>query len=295
MNNKALYQKNNRWGWILSTPTILGILVFTVFPVIYSLYLSLTDCGYIPENLNFVGLKNYKWIFTDESLFFSSLGTSFMFTILSTAVQTVLGFFMAYMLFSLKGKLQGFYRIILYLPNILPTAAVAVMWVNFFEPNYGLFDILFKTFGGEPVQTWLTEGSKLQLICVIVVNTWKHVGMTMLIYFVAMNGINKEILESAQLDGANRIKTVTRIVLPVTWYTTGINVLLSLIGGLKSYDLFMLLFDKTTVSMNVAGLYIFNTAFTDQSYGRATAMAIMLALITSIMTVVVNKVMKERE
>ncbi len=294
MNSKALYKKNNRWGWILSTPTILGILIFTVFPVIYSLYLSLTDCGYVPQNLKFVGLENYKWIFTDESLFFSSLGTSFLFTILSTAVQTVLGFLMAYMLFSLKGKLQGFYRIILYLPNILPTAAVAVMWVNFFEPNYGLFDMLFKTFGWEPVQTWLTEGSKLQLICVIVVNTWKHVGMTMLIYFVAMNGINKEILESAQIDGANRIKTVTRIVLPVTWYTTGINVLLSLIGGLKSYDLFMLLFDKTTVSMNVAGLYIFNTAFTDQNYGRATAMAIMLALITGIMTVVVNKVMKER-
>lgn len=294
MNSKALYKKNNRWGWILSTPTILGILIFTVFPVVYSLYLSLTDCGYVPQNLKFVGLENYKWIFTDESLFFSSLGTSFLFTILSTAVQTVLGFLMAYMLFSLKGKLQGFYRIILYLPNILPTAAVAVMWVNFFEPNYGLFDMLFKTFGWEPVQTWLTEGSKLQLICVIIVNTWKHVGMTMLIYFVAMNGINKEILESAQIDGANRIKTVTRIVLPVTWYTTGINVLLSLIGGLKSYDLFMLLFDKTTVSMNVAGLYIFNTAFTDQNYGRATAMAIMLALITGIMTVVVNKVMKER-
>ena len=259
------------------------------------MYLSFTDCGYVPENLNFVGLSNYEWIFSDQSLFFESLGLSLLFTILSTAVQTVLGFFLAYMLYSLKGKLQGFYRVILYLPNILPTAAAAVMWVNFFEPNYGMLDMLFQALGMEPVQEWLAEGSDLQLFCVILVNTWKHVGLTMLIYFVAMNSINKEILESAQVDGANRLAVVTRIILPVTWYTTGINVLLSMIGGLKSYDLFMLLFDKTTVSMNVAGLYIFNTAFTDQNYGRATAMSILLAVIISILIMVVSKVMKEKD
>lgn len=280
---------------MLSIPAALGILVFTVYPVLYSLYLSFTDCGYVPVDLSFVGLDNYKWIFTDQSLFFESLGLSLTFTVLSTAIQTVLGFFLAYMLYSLRGKVQGFFRVILYLPNILPTAAAAVMWVNFFEPNYGMLDMLLQALGMEPVQEWITEGSDLQLICVILVNTWKHVGLTMLIYFVAMNSINKEILESAQVDGANRLAVVTRIILPVTWYTTGINVLLSMIGGLKSYDLFMLLFDKTTVSMNVAGLYIFNTAFTDQNYGRATAMSILLAVIIGVLILIVNKVMKEKD
>lgn len=295
MEISSLRRKSNFWGWILAIPSALGILVFTVYPVVYSLYLSFTDCGYVPENLTFVGLSNYKWIFTEQSLFWESLGLSLTFTVLSTAIQTVLGFFLAYMLYSLKGKLQGFYRVILYLPNILPTAAAAVMWVNFFEPNYGMLDMLFQALGMEPVQNWISEGSDLQLFCVILVNTWKHVGLTMLIYFVAMNAINKEILESAQVDGANRLAVVTRIILPVTWYTTGINVLLSMIGGLKSYDLFMLLFDKTTVSMNVVGLYIFNTAFTDQNYGRATAMSIALAIIISILIVIVNKVMKEKD
>ena len=295
MEISSLQRKSNFWGWILSIPAAVGILIFTVYPVVYSLYLSFTDCGYVPENLTFVGFSNYKWIFTDQSLFWESLGLSLTFTVLSTAIQTVLGFFLAYMLYSLKGKLQGFYRVILYLPNILPTAAAAVMWVNFFEPNYGMLDMLFQALGMEPVQNWISEGSNLQLFCVILVNTWKHVGLTMLIYFVAMNAINKEILESAQVDGANRLAVVTRIILPVTWYTTGINVLLSMIGGLKSYDLFMLLFDKTTVSMNVVGLYIYNTAFTDQNYGRATAMSILLAVIISILIVVVNKVMKEKD
>lgn len=295
MEISSLQRKSNFWGWILSIPAAAGILIFTVYPVVYSLYLSFTDCGYVPENLTFVGLSNYKWIFTDHSLFFESLGLSLTFTVLSTAIQTVLGFFLAYMLYSLKGKLQSFYRVILYLPNILPTAAAAVMWVNFFEPNYGMLDMLLQAMGMEPVRDWISEGSNLQLFCVILVNTWKHVGLTMLIYFVAMNAINKEILESAQVDGANRLAVVTRIILPVTWYTTGINVLLSMIGGLKSYDLFMLLFDKTTVSMNVVGLYIFNTAFTDQNYGRATAMSILLAVIISILIMVVNKVMKEKD
>jgi len=280
---------------MLSIPAALGLLIFTIYPVVYSLYLSFTDCGYVPVDLNFVGFDNYEWIFTDQSLFFESLGLSLTFTVLSTAIQTVLGFFLAYMLYSLKGKLQGFFRVILYLPNILPTAAAAVMWVNFFEPNYGMLDMLLQNLGMEPVQEWITEGSDLQLWCVILVNTWKHVGLTMLIYFVAMNAINKEILESAQVDGANRLAVVTRIILPVTWYTTGINVLLSMIGGLKSYDLFMLLFDKTTVSMNVAGLYIFNTAFTDQNYGRATAMSILLAIIIGVLILIVNKVMKEKD
>lgn len=291
-STRQMRRKANLWGWIFAIPTVVGICAFTFYPIIYSFILSLTNYRSLPTDpMDFIGFDNYKWIF-QESSFFTGLWLSFKFTIITTIVQTILGFIMAYMLYRMTPKMQGAYRVILYLPNILPAAVVSVMWSFIFEPNYGLLDTLLGLVGID-APNWLGDPS-WKMPSIVIVNTWKHVGLTMIIYFVAMNAIDKQIIESAQIDGASSWGILLRIILPVTWYTTRINVLLSLIGGLKSFDLFYLLF-KGDPDMQVVGLYIFNTAYDSFVYCRASAMALLLATFISCFSIIANKLMARGE
>ncbi len=291
-STKQMRRKANLWGWIFATPTVIGICAFTFYPIIYSLILSFTNYRSLPTDpMDFIGFKNYEWIFT-ESAFFKGLALSLEFTLITTVIQTVLGFFMAYMLYRMIPAMQGVYRVILYLPNILPAAVVSVMWTFIYEPNYGLLDTLLGLFNID-APNWLGDPA-WKMPSIIIVNTWKHVGLTMIIYFVAMNAIDKQIIESAQIDGASSWGILFRIILPVTWYTTRINVLLSMIGGLKSFDLFYLLF-KDDPAMRVVGLYIFNTAYGSYVYCRASAMALLLAAIISVLSLFANKLLSKGE
>ena len=291
-STRQMRRKANMWGWIFAIPTVVGICAFTFYPIIYSFILSLTNYRSLPTDpMDYIGLENYKWIFT-ESNFFDGLWLSFKFTLITTVVQTILGFIMAYMLYRMTPRMQGIYRVILYLPNILPAAVVSVMWMFIYEPNYGLLDTLFGALNIN-APNWLGDPN-WKMPSIVIVNTWKHVGLTMIIYFVAMNAIDKQIIESAQIDGANSWGILLRIILPVTWYTTRINVLLSLIGGLKSFDLFYLFF-KDDPQMQVVGTYIFNTAYKSFVYCRASAMALLLAAIISCFSIITNKLMSKGE
>jgi len=291
-STRQMRRKANTWGWIFAIPTIVGICAFTFYPIIYSFVLSLTNYRSLPTDpMDYIGLENYKWVFT-ESSFFKGLWLSLQFTVITTVVQTILGFIMAYMLYRMSSVMQGIYRVILYLPNILPAAVVSVMWTFIYEPNYGLLDTLLELLHIN-APNWLGDPA-WKMPSIVIVNTWKHVGLTMIIYFVAMNAIDKQIVESAQIDGAGSWGILFRIILPVTWYTTRINVLLSMIGGLKSFDLFYLLF-KDDPQMQVVGLYIFNTAYDEYVYCRASAMALTLAFIISCFSLVVNKVLAKGE
>ncbi len=292
LKTKQLRRKANLWGWILAIPTVAGICIFTFYPIIYSLILSLTNYRSLPTDpMDYIGFENYVWIFK-QSNFFDGLWLSFKFTIITTIVQTFLGFIMAYMLYRMSSGAQGAYRVILYLPNILPAAVVSVMWTFIYEPNYGLLDTLLGAVNID-APNWLGDPS-WKLPSIVIVNTWKHVGLTMIIYFVAMNAIDKQIIESAKIDGAGSWGILFRIILPITWYTTRINVLLSLIGGLKSFDLFYLLF-RDDPQMQVVGLYIYNTAYDSYVYCRASAMALLLAAIISCFSIIINKFLSKGE
>lgn len=291
-STKRMRKKANIWGWIFAIPTVVGICAFTFYPIIYSLILSLTNYRSLPTDpMDYIGLKNYEWIFK-ESSFFKGMWLSFQFTVITTVIQTILGFIMAYMLYRMTPKMQSAYRVILYLPNILPAAVASVMWTFIYEPNYGLLDTLFSLVNID-APNWLGDPA-WKMPSIVIVNTWKHVGLTMIIYFVAMNAIDKQIIESAQIDGAGSMGILRSIILPITWYTTRINVLLSLIGGLKSFDLFYLLF-KDDPAMQVVGLYIYNTAYGSYVYCRASAMALLLAAIISCFSILANKLLAKGE
>ena len=283
---KLMRRKNNIGGWLLAIPSLISIGVFIVYPFVFSFVLSFTNWRFLPVDISFVGGANYQWLFSSAGYeFWNGLWVSLQFAVISTLLQTALGFLLAYILYNMKKQLQGIYKVLLYLPVILPAAVVSVMWV-FIYKNDGLVNTLLGYIGVEDPPVWLAD-SRYAMGSVILANTWRYVGLTIIIYFVSMNSVSREIIESATIDGAGKTKILLAMILPLTWSSTKVNLLLSMIGGMKSFDLFYLLTNGDG-NTQVVGLFIFRTAFEYRVFSRAVTMSVILTVLIGGLTFVVN-------
>lgn len=295
-NSRSIQKKANIAGWSLMIPTVLSILIFIAYPVIFSIILSFTDWKFVFNGIQFVGFENYKWLFGETGAqFWESTWISIKFTFISTTIQTVLGFMLAYVLFNMTSKWQAIYRVLLYIPVLLPPSVISVMWTFIFEPNVGLIDSILALLGVQNFPMWLAD-EKIALGTVIFVNTWQYIGFTTIIYFIAMNAISKEVLESASIDGAAKWRILWQFILPLTWSSTSTNLLLSVMGGLKSFDLFFLFTNGTgDYGLYVVGLYIWKTAYKFKTFCRAVTMSLVLSVIIGVISLTMNKLLDKQE
>lgn len=287
--------KRNIVGYIMLVPALIATSMFVFYPIVNSVFMSMTNWTGFSNNYKYVGLDNYKRIFTDTPEYWHAIGVNFRFAISSTIIQTLLGFVLAFVLYNMSKKWQEFYKTALYLPVILPAAVVAVMWAFIYTPDYGLINQFLSNIGLKSLtRMWLADYSTV-MGCVVFTNTWRYVGITMILYFVAMNTITKEILESASIDGATKFKQLIHIFLPLTWSTTEVNILLSIIGGMKSFDLFYLLTGGGPGNATqVVGIVIFRTAFIAYKFSRALSMSVILFLIILTLTVISKLLMRRK-
>ena len=301
MKEDLLIKHRNLKGWLICSQTVIAILFTVLYPLVFSLILSFTDTKLNMDKLHFIGFDNYKWVFTPENGFWSSLFVSLTFSVISTVLQTVLGFLVAVMLYFLTKRLQGVFKTIIYLPVVLPAAVISAMWLLVFAGDeYGLLNMVLGL--TSPAKQWLGGSKELAFAVIIFVNTWRYLGITMVIYFVNMNAVSKDIVESAGLDGANKFRIMMKIIFPLTWSASVINVLQSFIGGIKTFDLFYLFQTNgsmttklTPVSVLIFRAGLGNKNVFDISLSRSVTMSIMLAIIIAGLTITVNKLMDRKE
>lgn len=292
----SVIKHRNLKGYAFSTQMILAAFITIIFPLLVSFFISFTDIKINLNHFSFVGFKNYEWVFNEKSSgFFHSLGVSALFSIVTTIVQTILGFLLAVMLYFLSPRLQGIYKTLIYLPVILPSAVVSAMWIMMYSGDeYGVLNILFGL-TNHPYQ-WLTSSNIVAFICLIITNTWRYVGITMIIYLVNMSTVSKEIIESSKMDGCNQFQIMLKIIVPLTMNATIMNIILSMIGGLKSFDLFYLFQTNgslstslTPVALLIYRLGLGNKDIINISLSKSVTMSIILALFMGILTIFVNK------
>ncbi len=284
-------------GLGFSAQMIVAALLTIVFPLAASLILSLTNIRLSMDGIEFIGLANYEWVFKESSShFWQATGISLLFSVVSTIVQTLLGFILGILLYFLTPKLQGIFKTLIYLPVILPSAVVSAMWVMLYSGDeYGILNLLFGL--TNPPHQWLSDPVS-GFICLIVTNTWRFVGITTVIYLVGLSSINREVIESAEVEGANRWQIVTRILVPLTWPSTVLNVILSIIGGIKSFDLFYLFqtngnlsSELTPIALLIYRIGLGNISIRNINLGRSLAMSITLAVILAVLTILVRKIL----
>ncbi len=278
-------------GYVFLLPSFLFLSAFILYPFLNSVVMSFTNWTGLNPEYDFVGLKNYRDLFTRTPEFWASMKVNLVFAFISTAVQTVLGFLLAYMVYSMTSSWQRFYKVALYIPVILPASVIAVMWRFMLSPETGLVNTILRKIGLENLcHAWVGEKSTA-LGTVIAVNTWQYVGFTMILFLIAMLNIPKDILEAAEMDGAGKFSKFFSFFVPMTASTTETNIILSITGGMKSFALFyMLTGGGPGTATRVVALLIYNTAFGDYRYYKALAMANILFVIILILVVISRKI-----
>lgn len=296
LNCTAYEAKQKTLGYVFLLPIVTLLGVFMFYPMVNSVIMSLTNWSGMSTEYEFVGLKNYIRIFTDMPEYWKALGVNAQFALISTVIQTVLGFLLAVVVINLTPGWQNFYKISLYLPVIIPAAAISVMWRYIYTPDYGLINQFLRAIGLESLCRAWTADADTAMGAVIFTNTWRYVGFTMVLYYVAMLDIPKEMLESSLIDGANRWHQIRYFYFPLTRGATEINFILSITGGLRAFDMFYLLTSGGPgTATKVVSMWILETAFTSYKFGRALAMSIVLFLIVFVTMVVFRWILAPKD
>lgn len=297
----SIIKHKNLKGYLFSSQMIIAATITIIFPIVLSIIISFTDLKINTNNVGFVGLDNYKWVFNEQaSGFWQAVGVSLAFSVVSTLVQTALGFLLAVMLYFLSKRLSGIFRTLIYLPVVLPSAVVSAMWIMMYSGDEnGILNIIFGL--QDPPFQWMGNDI-VAFICLIVTNTWRYVGMTTVIYLVNMSNISNDVVEAAKIDGANKGHLITKIFMPLLRSATVLNIILSIIGGIKSFDLFYLFQTNGNLSSNLTpvALLIYKIGLGSKdisniSLSKSVTMSIILAVVLGVVTVIVNKTLNKKE
>lgn len=281
-------KKNNFWGLFFVSPFILGILVFFVFPVLFSGYISFTkwDMFNPPK---FVGLKNWIDALKDPVTWISFRNV-FYFALIFVPLQTVFALIVAHFL-NQKIRLKGFFRACYFLPNVTPWVAGAIVWKFLYGYEYGLLNYILRIFGFKGSHWydsgywWIAIGS------LAIMNVWKGMGQTMVILLAGMQSVPTEIIEAARTEGANKGVIFWKVTVPLISPTVFLTMILSTIAAFTAFDVFLTMFDVFSLPTqnSVVNLTVYREAFVYGKMGPASAMAWLLFLVILIITLVQKK------
>ncbi|MCQ4086359.1 carbohydrate ABC transporter permease [Saccharibacillus sp. JS10] len=265
---------------------------FSYYPAAKLLYLSFTDWDGISSTVEFLGLDNYREIFSNPDLFGVFLHQ--IPYVLGGILQNIIAITFAVILNSrIKGR--NLFRVLLFVPYIMNGVAVAFMFQYVFDTNNGSLNALLGNLGLYNLQqSWLGETSLVNF-SLASVSMWRYVGYTMIIYLGALQSIPGDMYEAATIDGANRFQSFWHLTLPSLSNVIQLNMFLTLSGALAVFDLpFVLTKGGPAGASETFLLKTTETAFTFNNYGLASAMSIVLLGLTIVILLVQNLVLRRR-
>ncbi|MDF7665988.1 sugar ABC transporter permease [Bifidobacterium sp. ESL0745] len=267
-------------------PVIIIMVVFIIYPLISGIGLSLMNWdGFSPSKV-FVGLANYKQIFRDRN-FGTILINTFMYGIVGTAIQQVLGLALALLL---NAKIHGrtLIRAIIYLPALVAPVVMGIMYYFIFQYQQGALNQIL-VWMGLPKVAWFNN-AHFSVAIVVIVNSLQFMGVSMIIYLSGLQTMDQEVIEAAEVDGAYGWKKFLYVQLPLLAPSFTTSVVYNLIGGLKIYDIVRVLTGGGPgYSTNSLSTYIGILYFDNQTAGYASAVGVVLFVIIAVVTYFVNK------
>jgi len=272
-------------GYLFILPWLIGFLVFTAGAMIYSLYLSFYDVDFLGK-FDFVGFANYTQMFVADELWPKAIRNRAYYALVAVPIMTVLALLIALLL---NQKVFGLsiFRTIYYLPSVVQGAAVAILWVWLFHPEYGPINGLLGLFG-VPGPVWLAS-EEWAMPAIIIMSLW-GVGGSMIIFLAGLQGISQSFYDAASIDGADQVRSFWHITLPMMTPTIFFSLVLGLIGALQ---MFTQAYVMTRGGPNQATLtyvmYIYNKGFNQFYFGYASALAWVLFIIILVLTMIILK------
>jgi raffinose/stachyose/melibiose transport system permease protein len=260
---------------IFLVPALTLFTIFVVAPIFESAYFSFYRWNGMGAPEKYVGLKNYTFLFKN-GIFLNALKNNFWIIFVSLFIQLPFALFLALFLAN-NFRAAAFFRSLFFLPYILAEIVASLIWVYIYKGDYGLVGAVWRFFGAEA--PWITADKEWALTSILIVVVWKYFGIHMMIMISGLQGISKEVIEAAKIDGAGPVTTALRIKIPILWPTITLSIFLSTLGSLQLFDLIMPLTmggpSNVTHSM-VTFLYDFGVGRMRLGFGSAISVVIFV-------------------
>ena len=288
--------KNKTAIFLFVAPAMILFTVVLFIPICTSFYYALCDYSKVTRSYTFIGLKNFTNLLHDP-IMARALKNSLFFLVFSCISQLIMGLLLAGLLTNIK-KGRNLFKNVIYLPCVLSSAALGLLWAFLFHAKVGINNLLAQI--GIKGPGWLYETSgfiTLPMWVIAFVALWQYVGQSMMLYMAQISSINKSLYEASYIDGANKIKAFRYVTLPLVKPMIGTAMSLNAIGSLKFFDLiYAMLGDKTeNLKMDVLATYLYRTGFSSKGgnhYGKASAIGVVLVALCLLVTAIINRIFK---
>ncbi len=287
-------KKFDSTAFLFIAPAFILFTAWVIIPTISSVYYSFTSWDGISEDIKFIGLANYREIFT-SARFGNAMKNTAILTVFISVLENAVALAFALMVDNVRwGK--NFFRSAFYIPVLISGIVSGFIWKIMYNYNFGTFNSLLQSVGLEQFkQDWLGNTS-LTLVMIGLVMIWKGAGYYMIIYLASLQSVPTELIEAAEIDGANAWQRFKSITIPLISGAFTINFTLSLIKGLKVFDEINVMTDGGPGFTSETLVYLlYKVGFNEGRQGFGTAVGIMLLFIIIILNTLQQKFLKSRE
>lgn len=283
-----------RWFFVL--PAMVVVICLLVYPVLSTFFYSFTNRNMIRTTFKYVGLKNYISILEDKK-FYSAFGNSLIWTACSVLGQLLVGFVGALCLNQVKNKVaKSTFRILCIIPWAFPAIATAMTWKWMLNGIYGFIPMLLLKLGLSDELVQFLSSNTLAMGTVIFINVWFGAPLMMVNIYAALQTIPMDQYEAAQIDGANSFQTFCNITMPHIRNVVGLLIVLRTIWVFNNFDLiYMLTSGGPGGSTMTMPLYIYDTGWTGNAIGKASAISVLLLVFLVAVTVFYFRAMSRAE
>lgn len=274
--------ENRKLGLAYLSPYIIGLILFTAFPFVSSFLMSFTNYD-LMTTPDFIGVENYRYMLTEDDLFWKSMSVTFMYVFLTIPIKLAFALFIAFLL-NFKLRAIGAFRTAYYIPSILGSSiAIAVLWRALFAVD-GVLNGVLVFIGLDPIN-WLGEPS-FALLSITLLRAWQF-GSAMVIFLAALQNVPQSQYEAAMIDGANKWQMFIKVTIPLITPVIFFNFIMQTTQAFQEFTApYVITGGGPMKSTYLISLYIYETAFKFFDMGYSSALAWSLFIVVAIFTAI---------
>lgn len=279
---------NRHTPYFFISPALLLLILFSLLPIVIAFVISFTDIDLVGladySQIHFIGLENYINVMKDPT-FLKAIGNTLFYVIIGVPLVILCSLGIALMINFSQAKIFQFFRLIFYTPSITNVVAVAVVWSYLYNPRFGLLNYLLSFLHIGPIP-WLQD-PVMAKISLIILAVWRAIGVNMIIFLAALQGIPKAYYEAAQLDGANSWQQLFRITVPLLRFAIFFVTVTTMIAWLQFFEEpFVMTQGGPLDSTTSVALFIYQNGFQLSKFGYAAAGSFILFIVIIIITLI---------
>lgn len=288
---------DGRWGYFFIAPAMIPFLIFTVYPLVEGIMLSFYNAGVNRDKWEYIGLKNYTNLLTRDPVFPTAIKNTFLFVLGVVPAAMIICLFVAVLIYPMSQRKQTFFRAAFYMPVVSAGVVLAMVWVYIYSQEYGLLNYILEATGilnlingGEKIG-WLAQPDTALISLAIVVLSWS-LGQPLILFLAGLGAIPDALYDAAKIDGANSWQSFWKITLPLLRPTILFVLVVLTIAVFQVFVVVQLMTLGGPANATQTIVYrIWISAFTTFKFGYASAMAVILLAIVSVLAIIQFKLL----